>query len=247
MRDRRPLIIGAATAAALFLVLLALVLLDGREPLAVDLWWQAAVRHLRSPAATAVLTVVSDMSSRLIGKLVVPVAVVVGLLTHRKRVEALTFAVTVASSAVIVWVVKDLVARPRPGVTSLDSFAFPSGHVTNAATVAVLLAVLLSRRWLVALALAWAVVMAVSRTYLGVHWLTDTLAGICLGTFLALLAVLVQDTALRLRAPRTGSERSELFTTNHRGAERRDSADRAQRRGRTIGAPPPGWSTTSTG
>lgn len=219
MRDRRPLILGAAVAASSFLLLLALTLLAGRGPLAIDRWWQPVVATLHSPPATSVLTVVSDMSSRLIGKLVVPVIVVLAFLARRRWADALTFAVTVAASAVIVWTLKDLVARPRPGAGSLDtSYAFPSGHVTNAATVAVLLAVLLGRRWLLALALVWAAVMAVSRTYLGFHWLTDTLAGICLGTLLALVAVLVRDGVTRLRGRPAERERSGARAATSRGA-----------------------------
>jgi membrane-associated phospholipid phosphatase len=36
-------------------------------------------------------------------------------------------------------------------------------------------------------AAAFAGIMAISRTYLSAHWLTDTLAGACIGTGLALV------------------------------------------------------------
>lgn len=206
-------------SAALFLLLLASVLLAGRGPLAMDRWWQPVVDSVRSHAATSVLTAVSDVGAGLIGTVVVPSVISVGFLLRHKRAQALTFVVTVAASAVLVQVLKVLVARPRPAGQSLETtLAFPSGHVTNAATVTVLLVVLLRRRWLVVLALIWTLVMAVSRTYLGVHWLTDTLAGACLGTSLALTAALAHDVAARHRARRAGDGNTDLATPSTPGA-----------------------------
>ena len=39
----------------------------------------------------------------------------------------------------------------------------------------------------IGLAAAFAGLMATSRTYLAAHWLTDTIAGVCIGTGLALV------------------------------------------------------------
>ena len=86
--------------------------------------------------------------------------------------------------------IKLLSARPRPtgAVELVGSFAFPSGHTTWAAAVAASLALALPRVWSWALAGAWIALMAWSRTYLGVHWLSDVAAGAVLGIGIALLA-----------------------------------------------------------
>ena len=67
-------------------------------------------------------------------------------------------------------------------------YSFPSSHATFSTLVFGFLAVLiareipLTRRWIVYLAAAFMIVpIAFARLYLGVHWLTDTLAGLCLG------------------------------------------------------------------
>ena len=48
---------------------------------------------------------------------------------------------------------------------------------------------------------AFAGLMAISRTYLGAHWLTDTIAGVCIGTGLALM----WPAALEIARERTGA------------------------------------------
>jgi undecaprenyl-diphosphatase len=83
---------------------------------------------------------------------------------------------------------KAVVERSRPPLVDAvppfeSSFSFPSGHALNALAVAGIVAYLLIRRqraaWAraltVTLASAFAVMMGLSRVYLGHHWLTDIL------------------------------------------------------------------------
>ncbi|MBH1933509.1 phosphatase PAP2 family protein [Streptomyces sp. AV19] len=82
-----------------------------------------------------------------------------------------------------------LAARPRPPAADwaahADGFSFPSGHTTTSAMAAGLLAVAVAARagrgrgrWAAVAALGcWAVSIGLTRVYLGVHWLTDVVAG----------------------------------------------------------------------
>ena len=121
----------------------------------------------------------------------------------------------------LVYAVKHLVGRPRPPLqirlVSVSSPSFPSGHATATAAAVSMLALCLgalssSRRvraaGFVASALA-AAAMDWSRVYLGVHYLSDVVAGTLLGVWLTLTTLWAFD----LRAPsrpgqlRPGDER----------------------------------------
>ncbi|HEY3688464.1 MAG TPA: phosphatase PAP2 family protein [Streptosporangiaceae bacterium] len=88
-------------------------------------------------------------------------------------------------------VLKIVVGRPRPPVPDrlfpVPEAAFPSGHSVDAAALLVALAVVVTAarpaRWHIATVAAVVVTAAVmaSRTYAGVHWLSDTVGGALLG------------------------------------------------------------------
>jgi membrane-associated phospholipid phosphatase len=85
--------------------------------------------------------------------------------------------------------VKALVERPRPAgsLVAVTGQSMPSGHALTAAVTATALALTLTRPGrsrLLALAAAgtWSILVALSRTYLSAHWLTDVVASLLLGT-----------------------------------------------------------------
>ncbi|MFJ8212003.1 phosphatase PAP2 family protein [Streptomyces sp. NPDC096033] len=140
-------------------------------------------------------------------------ALVVWLLVRRALRLALWAAVTATAGGLLGLLVKALVARARPHlpdpVSQAPGFSFPSGHAMTATTsCAVLLLALLPlvpRRWRPlpwALAAVSVVGVGYTRVALGVHWLSDVVAGWFLG-----LAV-VTATTLAFEAWRVDVDRA---------------------------------------
>ncbi|MBQ8506079.1 MAG: phosphatase PAP2 family protein [Clostridia bacterium] len=103
--------------------------------------------------------------------------------------------------------IKPLAGRVRPyevieGLTILvakeSEFSFPSGHSANSLSCAWPLFRMLPKKYGVP-ALVLAVLIALSRLYVGVHYPTDVIAGIAIGIALAELAMLIVKRLRRAR------------------------------------------------
>lgn len=204
---RRAAAITAAGMLAASLVLGLLTRLDVVHD-ALDTAWMSGIVERRGPVGEAVSRVFDFIGGGWFAIWLVPLAVAALFLLARRPWAALVFVATSALSSGAVQLLKVVFGRERPEdiLLALDSGSYPSGHVANAATVAVLAAVLLTRWWVVALAAAHVVLMALSRTYLGAHWLTDTLGGALLGAAFAFGAWAIA--ARTLRAERMRARRS---------------------------------------
>ncbi|MGD9909284.1 MAG: phosphatase PAP2 family protein [Candidatus Izemoplasmatales bacterium] len=99
--------------------------------------------------------------------------------------------VTVFISLVLNSTIKILVSRPRPYVVDSNvqnirpdtatGYAFPSGHTQGAATLFTSFAIWLKKNWISVSATVIIVMVALSRMYLGAHYLSDVIVGGLLG------------------------------------------------------------------
>jgi membrane-associated phospholipid phosphatase len=149
--------------------------------------------------------------------LLVPLMVVVGVIAvvhfPGRQWSVLGFLLTVALGVSLVNnVLKWVVMRDRPDVDHLvgsGGSSFPSGHTAAAAACWAAIAIVVTRRvrrghrrWVMALAVAVAVMVAASRVLLGVHWLTDVIAGLLVGwTWCFLVALLFGGRIQRFGEP----------------------------------------------
>ncbi|MDP2764828.1 MAG: phosphatase PAP2 family protein [Brevundimonas sp.] len=125
------------------------------------------------------------------------------LLIQRKRLSALLLVLGLAGGVVLSEGLKALFERQRPpaafqAVETLNA-SFPSGHALLAAVFYLSLGVMLTRAFprahlkafVLGAALLIALLIGVTRVYLGAHWASDVLAGWCAGAAWAMALWLV--------------------------------------------------------
>ncbi|MFF0549940.1 phosphatase PAP2 family protein [Streptomyces sp. NPDC004311] len=141
------------------------------------------------------------------------------LWSKRRRTQALWVAGTCAVEWALRAVLRWAIGRPRPvwedPVDSASFASMPSGHAMTMAAGSVLLLWLLRQAhpppavWIPAVTAAAlsAAGVAFTRMYLGVHWPSDTVAGVLLGTGLSLASLAGWQSAHQARLAWTTSGR----------------------------------------
>ena len=124
--------------------------------------------------------------------------IVAWLATQRRWWHFAAFLSAIVVSEISIGVLKALYDRPRAlgSLVETSGSSFPSGHAVAASVTAVAAVIALlpegSRRYRWgAVAVAFSSLMGLSRAYLGAHWLSDAVAGVLLGTSIALGTALV--------------------------------------------------------
>ena len=96
----------------------------------------------------------------------------------------------------VVLAIKFIVRRERPQgewgsiYRNTDPHSFPSGHAARSFLIAVI-ASAFSPIWLVAILWIWAPLVSLARVAMGVHYLSDVVAGAALGVIVALIGLQV--------------------------------------------------------
>lgn len=180
----RAIALGLAACVAV----LAVTTRTGRPLGGLDQAVLDAVLGHRTSESVRVARVVTDTgTSPVLFPLVAAAGVAVRARTGTLRPGAVALAVVVLGVSARLGL-STLVREPRPApvfrAVPVHGYSFPSGHTVTSALVAGALALRLSRllpaRWARTVAAAlgvWAALVGLSRVYLGVHWLSDVLAG----------------------------------------------------------------------
>ena len=186
--QRRWWVVSALGAIGVVL-LLGVVITARAGSLGIDEEFMGELVEHRSPFWQAPALVFNVIGAGVIGVFVVPLGVGAVLLLRRRPWAALYWIASCALSAGVVQVIKHTFGRARPEeiLVVSDYGSFPSGHTANAATLAVVLGVILRRAWVWGAGVVYTVAMLLSRTYLGAHWLTDTVGGLLIGAGVAVV------------------------------------------------------------
>lgn len=200
--SRRWPLISASVCVALVVALGIVIALRPTQAFSFDREWMGEIIEHRSPVWLVPALVMNSLGAGLIGVIVVPVITIVLLLLFRRPWAALYYAVAIIVSAVVVQLLKITVGRSRPKaiLVTADVGSFPSGHTANAATMVLVLAIVFPFVWVWIAGSCYTVAMMLSRTYLGAHWLSDTIGGLLLG--LGIAAMVWAPFAARLERER---------------------------------------------
>ncbi len=175
--------------------------------LAIDLWFAQLMLSLRAPFFVSVFEGVTFFGSVLA---IISIAGLVALflLFSPRRQQYLAGLVTaIVGAAATGYALKELVARARPDglipAIAETGFSFPSGHSAASMAFYGFLAFLIFRLYpeyrKAALLIAAGIIILIgfSRLYLGVHYLSDVLAGYALGALWLFIGIRLAD---RLRS-----------------------------------------------
>jgi undecaprenyl-diphosphatase len=187
------LTLGLGLAVAMLALYLFAALADEvmeQETVQIDDAVLATLRAAQSPALDRAAWFFSALGSEILA--VVMVVLLVVLVWQRRYGAAVGLLVTVVGAQMLNNVLKDWFHRTRPapveGLIPAQAFSFPSGHAMVAAAfylfIGYLAWELLSRRWRLlgaGLLVLVALLIGLSRLYLGVHYLTDVAAGYIAG------------------------------------------------------------------
>ena len=207
-RDAAVAVVISAVTAVVFAVVANRGALSHIQRL--DGAWLRLMISARTPPVTVIAKIFNVLG---LVYVTLPVRIAIaGYLTFRRRWWHLAaFAAAVLLSEILIGPVKAAYDRPRPSgsLVATSGASFPSGHAiaTSVTVFAGVIALVPAGRRRVAWGLAaagFAMVMGLSRAYLGAHWLSDAVAGLLLGTSCALVTAVLVDRVQRGRRHRHG-------------------------------------------
>lgn len=171
-----------------------------------------ALEHRQSDATLffTIMTIIGGPSGIAVLMAIVAVVLIVG-----KRWRWLAYvAVTCGGGALMNLELKRFFARARPAVAEMlrraNGYSFPSGHAMGSTVAFGALSYLAFRyaaqwRWksaAIALAITLIASVALSRVYLGAHWISDVGAGITAGLVWVTVCTIGYESLRRIRAVR---------------------------------------------
>jgi undecaprenyl-diphosphatase len=133
----------------------------------------------------------------------VPICLLTISLVKKKKAikdNALYLGAASIIAALISTAIKHAVNRVRPFITypfiqklsAGGSPSFPSGHTTDAFVLATALSCAYPKWYVIVPAYLWALAVGYSRMYLGVHYPSDVLAGVVIGTIIAIFCFMAK-------------------------------------------------------
>lgn len=182
---------GIIICLFLFLLLTSIVVWYGPY-LSLNMYALNYIDKIQTSGLTAVATLLSLLGNKYI---VTPALILtsLSLFFQGQRRLAVHLFIVIALAATIAFLLKKFIPIPRPEEHSaIDSFAFPSRHVTLCSAYLIFILAIVSpkiksRLWLTVIVFGLILAESIARMILKVHWLTDVVGGFFLGSACGLI------------------------------------------------------------
>jgi len=174
----------------------------------IDVWVSANSAFMHNPILNKVVIFITHLNG-VVGSAILSFSLLVYLAYKKWYKDILFYIFSFLGASLLFTVIKNIVERARPQSELIDviNYSFPSGHSTMAMTMAVACYFIFApkivsakgRSLLLGAAIIWPLLIAFTRVYLNVHWVSDTLAGLSLGFFWVALLYLSFKANSRLK------------------------------------------------
>ena len=187
----RPFI--ASIYLALFLILLILVKTNSTIVTSFDKFVQNLLLPITNPTNTRIVEKITYLGGPIIAAILSIIVSLYMFIRHNFKAGIWSASTLVIGNLINV-LAKNLIQRPRPNdkLVAIGGYSFPSGHTFGTALFIFFVVFLIVpqikdvilRRILTFLGFLWILIIALTRVYLHVHYLTDTIASVLLVLFL---------------------------------------------------------------
>lgn len=166
----------------------------------VDTFVQTYISTIRTPVLTEYMYLLSRAFDFSVYSVLVTLLVALLIYMLRGKKYAILFLWVMSVSSIVVYCMKSLfnVSRPSDAVMTAFGQSFPSYHATIATVFFLMIMYIcdsyLKKFWRIifnSFCILMILLVSFSRIYLGVHWFSDILGGIVLGSVLVYLSTIL--------------------------------------------------------
>ncbi|GAC45895.1 phosphatase PAP2 family protein [Pediococcus acidilactici] len=189
-------------AALVVIVLVAGVKMQSMFMLFVDQLFSSAVQSEFMMFLEPVMRLITMIADTKLGLIYAVLIAAYLWLRQGQRVDAIWVICTMFGGAVVAYLLKEFVKRPRPTIAQIvpeTGYSMPSGHTFEAFLVLAFLYLFFVRpmaesslkKACTAGLVIWQILVIWSRIFMGAHYLTDTLVAVGLGTVWLWVAIML--------------------------------------------------------